>query len=160
VNREIKIQTSIAQRSQRTNNQGLKILEQASKFKAQKNEITGMPKFTAFNSQPFDKLSKIINSCKIKLGNEIEAHLAIDRLKAHEAANAAILEAKKKSQQEQSLKNSANRFVSLEVDPDIEKVRYDKTEEQIEEKPDSSKKTENEPQKSKAPKRGRPRKHR
>jgi hypothetical protein len=86
MNREIKIQAAIAQRSQRTNNQGLKILEQASKFKAQKNEITGMPKFTAFNSQPFDKLSKIINSCKIKLGNEIEAHLAIDRLKAHEAA--------------------------------------------------------------------------
>jgi len=57
MNREIKIQAAIAQRSQRTNNQGLKILEQASKFKAQKNEITGMPKFTAFNSQPFDKLS-------------------------------------------------------------------------------------------------------
>lgn len=119
-----------------------------------------MPKFTAFNSQFFDKLSKIVNSYKIKWGNETEAHLAIDRLKAHEAANADILEAKKKSQQEQSLKNSANRFVSLEVDPDIEKVRYDKTEEQIEEKPDNSEKTENEPQKSKAPKRGRPRKHR
>jgi hypothetical protein len=35
-----------------------------------------------FNSQSFDKLSKVANSYKIKLGNETEAHLAIDRLKA------------------------------------------------------------------------------
>jgi hypothetical protein len=68
--------------------------EQASKLKAQRNEIIGKPQFTTFISQPFDKLSKVANNCKIKLGNKTEAHLAIDRLKAHEAAKAVILKAK------------------------------------------------------------------
>jgi hypothetical protein len=99
--RGVKVQPAIAQRrSLRVANQG-NILEQATKLKAQKNEVTGKSQFTAFTSQPSDKLSKVAKICKIKLGNETEAHLAIDRLKAHEAAKAAILEAKQKVQQSQ-----------------------------------------------------------
>jgi tRNA U38,U39,U40 pseudouridine synthase TruA len=94
--RGVNVQPAIAQRrSLRTTNQG-NILEQATKLKAQKNGLTGKSQFTAFTSQSSDKLSKVAKICKINLGNEIEAHLAIDRLKAHEAAKAAILEAKQK----------------------------------------------------------------
>jgi hypothetical protein len=76
-----------------------------------------MPQFTAFNLHPFDKLSKIAKSYKIKLGNETEAHLAIDRLKAHEVTNAAILEAKQKIKQTYGQNKLVNQFASLEVDP-------------------------------------------
>jgi len=94
--RGVNVQPAIAQRrSLRTTNQG-NILEQATKLKAQKNGLTGKSQFTAFTSQPSDKLSKVAKICKINLGNKTEAHLAIDRLKAHEAAKAAILEAKQK----------------------------------------------------------------
>jgi hypothetical protein len=94
--RGVNVQPAIAQRrSLRTTNQG-NILEQATKLKAQKNGLTGKSQFTAFTSQPSDKLSKVAKIYKINLSNETEAHLAIDRLKAHEAAKAAILEAKQK----------------------------------------------------------------
>jgi len=95
--REVISQPAIAQRrSTRAGTQG-NIQEKATMLKAARNEITGISKFTTFHSQSVDKLSKLANSCKIKLGNETEAHLAIDRLKAHEIANAAIIEAREKT---------------------------------------------------------------
>jgi hypothetical protein len=160
--RGVKVQPTIAQRrSLRVANQG-KILEQATKLKAQKNEVTGKSQFTAFTSQPSDKLSKVAKICKIKLGNETEAHLAIDRLKAHEAAKAAILEAKQKVQQsqkqnkqkvQQSQKQniSPNRFAVLEVEHDIEEVICEVADDQIEEISKEVFQKESEHKKMKAP---------
>lgn len=99
ITREIKTQPAVAQKkSQRIANQSVNIQEQATKLKAMRNEITGNPQFTIFIAQSSNKLAKIANNCKIKLGNETEAHRAIDRLKAQEAAKDAILEAKQKIQ--------------------------------------------------------------
>lgn len=130
--REVISQPAIAQRrSTRAGTQG-NIQEKATMLKAARNEITGISKFTTFHSQSVDKLSKLANSCKIKLGNETEAHLAIDRLKAHEIANAAIIEAREKTKSKKNITDSANRFASLDVDSDIELGTNDQTDLSIE----------------------------
>lgn len=156
--REVKIHPPVAQRrSSRTLAQGTTIQDQATKLKAKRNEPTGISQFTTFNTQSFNTLSNIANSCKIELGNEKEAHLAIDRLKAQEAANATILQTKRKVEQDQPHKSSANRYACLEEIIIIEESSEDSDEIQGDDSI-STNKTKTGLQMKKAPKRGRPKK--
>lgn len=60
VERVIKIQLAVAQRqSQKVANQGTRILEQASKLKAMRNEGSGNSQFTAFNTKSLINYQKL-----------------------------------------------------------------------------------------------------
>lgn len=77
---------------------------------------------------------KLLIVVKLSLAAKLKAHLAIDRLKAHEVANAAILEAKQRIHQSLKQGKSPNRFAVLEVEHDIEEISSEVVEESTEDK--------------------------